>query len=137
MRHLRVGCRVESKPVRHEGFESSAACAISGASVDFKLYPRPIGAAERQDQRRQDYPDFMLGARWTAKLTDRWALTLRGDGSWGQHGRHVWRRRGVYLRDEQWCVGTRLPLPEAEVQRRRPRFNVKMYGPEFGYSFKF
>ena len=30
-----------------------------------------------------DLNDFMLGARYTWSLSERWGLTLRGDGSFG------------------------------------------------------
>jgi len=65
------------------------------------------------------------------------ALTLRGDGSWGSTD-------GTYGADAvftyatsngAWVLGYRYLRPKFSDGDRE--FNVKMYGPEFGYSFKF
>jgi len=124
-------------PVRHEGFELIGGLRYLWASVDFKLIPANPALPSGKISVDKDYPDFMLGARWTAKLTDRWALTLRGDGSWGSTD-------GTYGADAvftyatsngAWVLGYRyLRLKFSDDDRD---FNVKMYGPEFGYSFKF
>lgn len=124
-------------PVRHEGFEVLGGLRYLWASIDFKLIPNnpalPVGRVNPD----VDYADFMLGARYTAKLSDRWALTLRGDGSWGSTD-------GTYGADAvftyatsngAWVLGYRyLKLKFSDGDRS---FDVKMYGPEVGYTFKF
>ncbi len=123
--------------VRHEGFEVIGGLRYLWASIDFKLIPAnpdlPIGKVSPGT----DYADFMLGARYIAKLSDRWDLTLRGDGSWGSTD-------GTYGADAvftyatsngAWVFGYRyLSLKFGDSDRE---FNVKMYGPEIGYAFKF
>jgi len=124
-------------PVRHEGFEVIGGLRYIWASIDFKLIPTNPALPSATISPGSSYADFMLGARYTARLTDRWALTLRGDGSWGSTD-------GTYGADAvftyatsngAWVLGYRYLGPKFSDGDRE--FNVKMYGPEFGYSFKF
>jgi hypothetical protein len=124
-------------PVRHEGFEVIGGLRYVWASIDFKLIPNNPELPSAKISPSTDYADFMLGARYIAKLSDRWDLTLRGDGSWGSTD-------GTYGADAvftyatsngAWVLGYRyLRLKFSDSDRS---FNVKMYGPEFGYAFKF
>jgi hypothetical protein len=124
-------------PARHEGFEVIGGLRYIWASIDFKLIPNNPALSSAKVSPGSSYADFMLGARYIARLTDRWALTLRGDGSWGSTD-------GTYGADAvftyatgngAWVLGYRYLRPKFSDGDRE--FNVKMYGPEIGYAFKF
>jgi hypothetical protein len=124
-------------PDRHEGFEAIGGLRYLWASIDFKLIPNNPDLPSAKISPSTEYPDLMLGARYTAKLSDRWALTLRADGSWGSTD-------GTYGADAVftyatsnggWVLGYRyLSAKFSDADRE---FNMKMYGPEVGYAFNF
>jgi hypothetical protein len=124
-------------PVRHEGFEVIGGLRYLWMSIDFKLIPTNPALPSAKISPSTDYADFMLGARYGMKLSDRWGLSLRGDGSWGStDGTYGADAVFTYATDSgAWVLGYRyLRLKFSDSDRS---FNVKMYGPEVGYTFKF
>jgi hypothetical protein len=73
------------EPARYEGLDVFAGVRHINAdlSVDFD----PVGGGPVFPPVTvgfdQSFSDFMLGARYTAKLSDKWSLITRVDGSWG------------------------------------------------------
>jgi hypothetical protein len=57
----------------------------------------------------KSYSDLMLGARYTRALSERWGLTLRGDGSFGDT-EGTWSAHGLA---DSWDPADRLAIPEA------------------------
>src|SRR5512135_2646943 len=55
-------------PVRHEGWEVLGGLRYIWASIDFKLIPNNPALPSAKISPSTDYADFMLGARYTAKL---------------------------------------------------------------------
>lgn len=83
------------------------------------------------------FSDFMLGARYTWALAERWSLTLRGDGSFGETD-GTWNASTVVqyrTGNGAWLFGYRYLDAEFEVGSNRT--NITMSGPEVGYAFRF
>jgi hypothetical protein len=124
-------------PVRHEGFEVIGGLRYIWASVDFKLIPNNPALATGKISLDKSYADFMLGARYIAKLSDRWDLIVRGDGSWGStDGTYGAQFNFTYATDSgAWILGYR--YLKANLNDNDTSLDVKLYGPQFGYAFKF
>jgi hypothetical protein len=82
--------------------------------------------------------DAMIGARYTWKLSDRWSLTLRGDGSWGDTD-GTWNVGlvGQYAtRNGGWVFGYRYFDVDLENDTGES-LSVSLDGPVIGYAFRF
>ena len=85
----------------------------------------------------ETYSDLMLGARYTWALSDRWGVTLRGDGSVGQT-EGTWNTSAVAqyrMKHGAWLFGYR--YLSVELQTGNSRTNIHMNGPMVGYGFIF
>lgn len=83
------------------------------------------------------YSDLMLGARYTWAMSDRWGMTLRGDGSWGDT-EGTWNASAVVQYRTQrgaWLFGYR--YLDAELESGNSNTRITMYGPQVGYGFRF
>lgn len=83
------------------------------------------------------FSDFMLGARYTWALAERWSLTLRGDGSFGDTD-GTWNASTVVqyrTGNGAWAFGYR--YLDAEFEAGGHRTNLSMSGLEIGYAFRF
>ena len=85
----------------------------------------------------ESYSDFMLGARYTWVWSDRWGLTLRGDGSWGQTEGTWSASAAVQYRTDggAWYFGYR--YLDGSLKANGNTLDVTMDGPEVGYGFRF
>jgi hypothetical protein len=83
------------------------------------------------------YSDFMLGARYTWALSERWGLTLRGDGSWGDTD-GTWNASAIAnFRTEHgaWFFGYR--YLDIEIEKGDASSHMTISGPGLGYGFRF
>ncbi|UNK49796.1 hypothetical protein MNR01_01800 [Lysobacter sp. S4-A87] len=83
------------------------------------------------------YSDLMLGARYTWAFAERWRLTLRGDGSFGDTD-GTWNASIVgqyHVKYGQWLLGYRYLSVEVEDERRK--IDLTMSGPMVGFGFVF
>lgn len=97
----------------------------------------PLGLPPNRLDASESFSDFMLGARYTWALTDRWGVTLRGDGSWGDT-EGTWNASIVAnykMRSGAWFFGYRYLDVDANVRDVTTDLVIK--GPEIGYGFKF
>lgn len=85
----------------------------------------------------RSFTDFMLGVRYTWALSERWGLTLRGDGSLGDTdgtwnaGLTAHYRTG----GGAWLFGYR--HLQADLETDNAQAEVAMSGPTIGYGFRF
>lgn len=85
----------------------------------------------------KSYSDFMLGARYTWAFAERWRLTLRGDGSFGDT-EGTWNASivGQYrVSYGEWLLGYR--YLNVEVEDRRNEMELSLHGPMVGFGFVF
>lgn len=83
------------------------------------------------------YSDFMLGARYTMPLSERWALTLRGDGSFGDT-EGTWNASAVTnfrMKNGAWIFGYRYLVVELDTGDSNTE--IAVHGPIIGYGFIF
>jgi hypothetical protein len=83
------------------------------------------------------FNDFMLGARYTWALSDRWGLTLRGDGSFGDT-EGTWNTSAVAtyrMKHGAWVFGYR--YLSVELETGDTSTDLTLSGPMIGYGFIF
>ncbi|HEY5849887.1 MAG TPA: hypothetical protein VIT62_03855 [Lysobacter sp.] len=83
------------------------------------------------------FNDFMLGVRYTWALSERWGLTLRGDGSFGDT-EGTWNASAMAhyrTRSGAWFLGYR--YLEVEIENGNNNLEITMSGPGLGYGFRF
>ena len=107
--------------------------------VDLKVRFDPTNPRFASSQRNFDksYSDLMLGARYTWALSDRWGLTLRGDGSFGDT-EGTWNASAFAqyrVRHGAWLFGYR--YLSVEVETGDSNTDITMNGPVVGFGFVF
>ena len=83
------------------------------------------------------FSDFLLGVRYTWALSERWGLTLRGDGSWGDTD-GTWNASAIAqyrTSNGAWLFGYR--YLDIEIEKGDARSNITISGPGVGYGFRF
>lgn len=87
----------------------------------------------------QSYSDFLIGARYNTKLSDRWGLTLRADGSFGETD-GTWNMSGVFdykMKHGAWVFGYRYFNADLASENDNVNTDITVHGPEVGYAFTF
>lgn len=122
---------------RFTGLETFAGVRVIDVDTTIQFIPhnpvftggsRHIGAT---------FYDAMIGARYTWKLSDRWSLTLRGDGSWGDTD-GTWNASlvGQYrMTRGAWVFGYR--YFDVDLEDAGNTLSVSLDGPVIGYAFHF
>ncbi len=83
------------------------------------------------------FNDFMVGARYTWALSERWGLTLRGDGSFGDT-EGTWNtsaEAAFRMKHGAWLFGYR--YLSIELQTGDNNTDIRFHGPMVGYAFIF
>lgn len=107
--------------------------------VDFTSQLKPVNPIFRTVtvDGGETFNDFMLGARYTWVLSERWGLTLRGDGSFGDT-EGTWNASAVAqyrMKRGAWFFGYR--YLDAELETRNTSTHITLSGPAIGYGFNF
>lgn len=71
------------EPEHFEGADLFAGMRHLKADADFTIDPTNSALPTTNIGITQNFSDFMVGARYNATLSDRWGLSLRADGGWG------------------------------------------------------
>lgn len=71
------------EPTRFEGVDVYAGIRHLQVGTDVDLDPVDPVRPNVKLKMDQSFTDFMVGVRYNATLSDRWGLTLRADGGWG------------------------------------------------------
>lgn len=122
---------------RYKGLDLFAGLRYIDVDLSVQLDPtNPLFDTTRIDE-GQSFSDFMLGARYTWALSDRWGLTLRGDGSFGDT-EGTWNASAMAnfrMKRGAWFVGYRHLSVELEGNQKNTE--ISMSGPQIGYGFFF
>jgi hypothetical protein len=122
---------------RYQGLDVFGGLRYIDLNFDLQLEPEnPLFNTTRIDA-GDSYSDFMLGARYTWALTDKWGLTLRGDGSWGQT-EGTWNASAIAnykMTIGAWYFGYR--YLSAELKTGDVDTDLTVSGPIVGYGFVF
>jgi len=85
----------------------------------------------------RSYSDFMIGARYSWDLSERWGLTVRGDGSFGDTD-GTWNAAATVLyrmKHGEWAFGYR--HMDIAFEPRDNRAELILSGVIVGYGFNF
>lgn len=124
-------------PDRYHGIEVLAGLRYIDVDLTVVFDPANPIFATSSFKSGQSYADFMLGARYHWKLSDRWKLTLRGDGSFGDTD-GTWNASAVVnykMTHGAWLFGYR--YLSVEVGDSDHHVDITMNGPMVGYGFTF
>lgn len=97
----------------------------------------PLGVPQMRVDLDESFSDFMLGARYTWAFAERWGLTLRGDGSWGET-EGTWNASLIAnyrMKSGAWYFGYR--YLDVDAQARDVSTDLVVKGPAIGYGFAF
>jgi hypothetical protein len=85
----------------------------------------------------ESFSDFMVGGRYIGRLSDRWGIILRGDGSWGDSDGSVGASVmfSYAMTRGSWLFGYR--YLQAELPTRFQSVEVDLAGPVVAYAFQF
>lgn len=122
---------------RFRGLDVFAGLRYIDVDLTVEIEPvNPLFAPTTVDA-SESYSDFMLGARYTWDLSERWGVTLRGDGSFGDT-EGTWNTSAVAqyrTRRGAWLFGYR--YMSIEVGTDENNTEITMSGPMIGYGLKF
>ncbi|MFC5578071.1 hypothetical protein ACFPOA_08630 [Lysobacter niabensis] len=124
-------------PERYRGLEMFA--GLRYIDIDLTVAFDPANPAFNRStlDSSDSYNDLMLGARYTWALSDRWDLTLRGDGSFGDT-EGTWNASvlakgrmgyGALLFSYRYLSG--------ELETNDSSIDITLSGPMVGYAFTF
>jgi hypothetical protein len=122
---------------KFSGFEPFA--GLRHVEVDFTtdFLPHNPALPDTSVKLNRDYNDFMLGARYTWPLSDKWSLTLRGDGSWGDTD-GTWggsAMLGYRTGNGSWLMGYRILT--GDFKNDNGDLEIRLSGFQVGYGFRF
>ena len=107
--------------------------------VDFTVDFDPVNPAfdDTSLDVGETYNDFLLGARYIIPLSDKWSLSLRGDGSWGDTD-GTWGASatlGYQAGRGSWLMGYRYLT--GEFKNDDADLDITLSGFQVGYAFRF
>lgn len=123
--------------VRASGFEVLAGVRSFDTTLDFQYSMAHPATGQGETRAFENLYDFVIGARYTFDLSDHWAITLRGDGGFGETDSNYNTTAALkYHRGNgTWLIG---------YQYMDTRFNsggrmvdLTTLGPVVGYTFSF
>lgn len=124
-------------PGRFDGLDVFAGLRHINVDFNMNLYPVNPQLGDARVHVSQSWSDLMVGVRYTFPLADRWKLTLRGDGSWGDTD-GTWNASAVVQYETKhgaWLFGYR--YLDVALKDNDKTLNITLNGLEVGYGFKF
>jgi hypothetical protein len=137
MRLIEVAGVWSPGPARFTGFEAFAGARVIDLDFTLNFLPDNPAFAPRSIRKGETFYDFMAGARYTWAFSDRWSLTLRGDGSCGDT-EGTWNASvlGQYhTHHGSWALGYR--YLDVDLEDAGDTLSVTLDGPVIGYAFRF
>jgi len=126
-------------PERGRGFEAFAGLRRIDVDMTLQLIPNNQGIVRASIDVDDSFDDLMVGARYIFPLSDRWTLSLRGDGSWGDTD-GTWNVSAVALyqmTNGAWAFGWRHLNIELQRRDAGSALDIALDGPVVGYNFQF
>lgn len=124
-------------PERYDGLDLFAGLRYFDVELGLQLDPVNPSFATVDLGTDDSFADAMIGARYNAKLSDRWGVALRGDGSWGDtDGSYSASAMFNYkMGNGAWLFGYR--YLEVELPTTAQSVTIDLSGPVVGYAFSF
>lgn len=123
---------------RFSGFEAFAGLRYLNPELDLKFDLDDPALADQRRTLDKAFTDAMVGARYTAELSDRWGVVLRADASFGETegGYNASAIFQYHTGSGMWALGYRYLSIELETGSGES-LDLTMNGPIVGYAFKF
>ena len=124
-------------PDRFNGLETFAGARILDADYTTTLTPDNPAFPTVILDANDTMVDFLVGIRYTTQFSDKWGMTLRGDGSWGDTN-GTWNASilGQYhMTHGSFAFGYR--YMDLGFDPGADSVSVKLHGPLIGYAFRF
>lgn len=125
------------EPERYQGLELFGGLRYFDVDFDASITPTNPAFAPVNFGEDRSYSDFMLGGRYHGSLSERWGVTVRGDGSWGDTDGSFGASLlfSYSMTHGAWLFGYRylqaeLPTPGQSVE-------IDLAGPVVSYAFRF
>ncbi len=85
------------------------------------------------------WTDFLIGAKYTVPVSEKWALNFRGDYSFGDtDGTWLLAANAIYAtKTGAWAFGYRYMGIDLPIGNTKSNLDLSLYGPQVGYAFKF
>ncbi len=122
---------------RFRGLEVFAGLRYFDVDLTVRITPADPLASPFTVDASETYSDLMLGARYHWALSERWRLTLRGDGSLGDT-EGTWNTSAVFgyrTNRGAWLLGYR--YLDIALEPGNNEVDSTMHGPLVGYGFVF
>lgn len=122
---------------RYSGFEVFGGLRYIDANFKLKFIPTDPVFPTVSVNPNESYSDFLIGARYKWNLSERWGLTIRVDGSFGQtDGTFNTAATFNYnMEHGAWLFGYR--YMNAKLPTDISKTDLTLNGLQFGYAFKF
>jgi len=122
---------------RYRGLEVFAGLRYIDVDLTAQLVPENPAFNTTSIDAGDSFSDLMIGLRYSWALSERWGLTLRGDGSLGDT-EGTWNTSAVAsyrMKRGAWLFGYR--YLSIDLQARDSRTDIAFHGPMVGYGFVF
>ena len=122
---------------RYQGLDVFAGVRVFDIDATFNLDPTNPALSSRSLDVGKTATDLMVGLRYTIPFSDRWGVTLRGDGSTGDT-EGTWNVSAIFqykMRRGLWAFGYR--HMNVEIDTGGNDTEIEMSGPIVGYAYKF
>lgn len=119
------------------GFQVFGGLRYVDLGLEFKLKPNNPDFPTVKISPDKSNSDFLFGGRYTFDMAQRWAMTLRADGSWGQtDGTYNLSALAQYkMESGAWLFGYR--YMNISLKNDNVKTEISLNGPTVGYAFQF
>lgn len=122
------------------GFEPYAGIRYMDVQMDLDLKLQDANNTLKYSVGASDsWVDFLVGAKYTVSLSEKWALAFRGDYSFGDtDGTWLLSANAIYATKSGALVfGYRYMGIDLPIANTDSSLDLSLYGPQIGYAFKF
>lgn len=124
-------------PARYEGLDLFAGVRHIQAGSDLEIDPVNPLLSNVTLKFDQSFSDFMVGMRYNATLSERWGLTVRADGGWGDTERDysVSAMLRYKMQKGSWIFGYR--YMDLQVAASNQVLDLTAQGPVVAFAYGF
>jgi hypothetical protein len=122
-------------PARYEGLDLFLGLRHTVADADIEFFPDNPLLPDAMVGMDQSYTDVMVGARYSAKLSEKWRGIVRLDGAWGDTEGSV---NFNAMLGRKFSKGTLLfgwRYMDTDIEEAGTDISMTMSGPMFAYAY--
>lgn len=122
---------------RFNGFEVFGGLRYIDVDLKIKFEPTNPEFPTLSVNPGESYSDFLLGFRYKWDFGNRWGMTVRADGSWGDTDGtfNTAATLSYAMKNGEWLFGYR--YMNADLPTDVSNTDLTLHGPQFGYGFNF